>query len=333
MRAAVWRERGVIELAEVPEPTRRDDHDVVVGITYAGICGSDLHIVDGRLRAGRPPRVIGHEMVGRVLEVGAAVRNLGVGDRVVGNFLGYCGACYYCQNGQEHFCRRPMYSAQTFAERAVYRDQQLLRVPDDLDDRAAALAEPLSVCVHAIDRAALRAGERALVLGAGPIGLLITNMARLAGAAVVAVSEPSVVRRDLAVKVGADLALDPRDGAFAETLKRATSGAAFDCVFETSGVPAAVDGAIPLVARGGRLVIVAVHAEDTFLRVRPFDFYAKELTLTGSYTSPYSFPRAVALLPRLDAGSLVTDVMPLSGVAAAFDRLRRAEAAKILLEP
>jgi 2-desacetyl-2-hydroxyethyl bacteriochlorophyllide A dehydrogenase len=334
MRAGVWQARGVIAPDDVAEPTLRDEHDVLVAISYAGICGSDLHIVDGRLlRAGQPPRVIGHEMVGRILDVGRAVRDLAVGERVVGNFIAYCGGCYYCRNGQEHFCRRMVYSAEAFAERGVYRDQQLLRVADDIDDRTAALAEPLSVCVHAVDRAGLRAGARALVLGAGPIGLLITQIARLAGAGLVAVSEPSAVRRDLALAVGADVAVDPRDAAATDTLKTATGMIAFDCVFETSGVPAALSAALPLVARGGRLVVVGVHAEDATIPVRPFDLYAKELTLTGSYTSPYAFPRAVALLPRIDAGSLVSDVVPLSDIAAAFERLRRAEAAKILLRP
>lgn len=334
MRAGVWQARGVIAPADVPEPILRDDHDVLVAISYAGICGSDLHIVDGRLlRAGRPPRVIGHEMVGRVLEMGRAVRDLAVADRVVGNFIAYCGGCYYCRNGQEHFCRRMLFSAEAFAERAVYRDQQLLRVADDIDDRTAALAEPLSVSVHAVDRAALRAGERALVLGAGPIGLLITQVTRLAGAGFVAVSEPSVVRRDLALEAGADFAVDPRCPTAIDALEHATGMLAFDCVFETSGVPAALSAALPLVARGGRLVVVAVHAEDVTIPVRPFDLYAKELTLTGSYTSPYVFPRAVALLPRIDVRRLVSDVMPLADIAVAFERLRRAEAAKILLQP
>jgi 2-desacetyl-2-hydroxyethyl bacteriochlorophyllide A dehydrogenase len=333
MRAGVWRERGVIVPDDVPEPALRDEHDVLVGITYAGICGSDLHIVDGRLRAGPPPRVIGHEMVGRVLEVGRAVRDLAVGDRVVGNFVAYCGRCYYCRNGQEHFCRRLRFSAETFAERAVYSDQQLLRVPDGIDDLAGALTEPLSVCVHAVDRAELRSGARALVLGAGPIGLLIAHVARLAGAGLVVVSEPSAERRDRALRLGADVATDPRDSRSIDALKCRTGARGFDCVFDTCGVAAALSEALPLVARGGRLVVVAVHPEDATVPIRPFDFYAKEITLTGAYTSPYVFPRALALLPRIAARALVSDVVPLSDIATAFDRLRRAEAAKILLEP
>ena len=123
-----------------------------------------------------------------------------------------------------------------------------------------------------------------------------------------------------------------RRPAWRDPFKRRTGARGFDCVFDTCGVAAALSEALPVVARGGRLV-VAVHPEDTTVRVRPFDFSAKEITLTGAYTWPYVFPRALALLPRIDARALVSDVVPLSDIATAFDRLRRAEAAKILLQP
>ncbi|HVW45206.1 MAG TPA: alcohol dehydrogenase catalytic domain-containing protein [Amycolatopsis sp.] len=331
MLAGVWRGGGVLAAEpDWPEPVI-DDDSVLVEVAYCGFCGSDAHIVSGRLAAGTPPRVLGHEVSGVVAAVGSRVTGLGVGDRVAANLFAECGSCEFCQLGRPQFCLRRHVGASGFARRARYRPGQLFRLPDTVSLRHGALLEPVATVLHAVEQSAVRAGESVLVLGAGPLGLLAVQVARLQGAGYVAVSE-LVPSKQVAAARFADQVLDVGRATLAEAMSSA-GVPAFDVVVDFSGSAAAIGEAVGALAPGGRLVVAGVTPEDATIPVRPFDLYNRELTLTGSYTTSHTARHALNVLGRLDLDSLITSVVALDDVEAALRLHGSGDALKILVAP
>ncbi|WP_412519831.1 alcohol dehydrogenase catalytic domain-containing protein [Actinomadura madurae] len=331
MLAGVWRGGGVLAAEpDWPEPVIGED-SVLVDVAYCGFCGSDAHIVSGRLTAGAPPRVLGHEVSGVVAAVGARVSDLAVGDRVAANLFAECGSCDHCKLGQPQFCLRRHVGAAGFARRASYRPGQLFRLPETVSLRHGALLEPVATVLHAVEQSAIRAGEAVLVLGAGPLGLLAVQVARLLGAGFVAVSEPVPGKQVTAARF-ADQVLDVSGATLREAM---TSGGAapFDVIVDFSGSAAAIGDAVGALAPRGRLVVAGVPREDATIPVRPFDLYNRELTLTGSYTTSHTARRALNVLGRLDLDSLITTIVPLEDVAAALRLHGTGDALKILVAP
>jgi len=321
----------------VPEPPVKPNQ-VKVKIAYCGLCGTDPENLEGRFGLMPPEeyekdRIIGHEACGVIAEIGSEVKNCKVGQRVAMNFRGSCGACYYCQNGMEHYCRNGRESTGSFAEYAVYPESAIYPIPDSLSFEEAAMLEPVSVAVHAVDRARVRTGSTIAILGAGPIGLLCLEVALKAGAARAMVSEPIAVKRELARRLGADLTVDPLNENIIEAGKKLTDGRGFDTVIDASGNIRAAKEAIYLADNCGTILWAAVYGKDAEIGVPPFLMYAKELTITSTFVSPYSFPRALNLLPKLELKPLITDIVPLKDIAKAFELHRSGKSIKILIKP
>jgi len=333
MKAGVWKDINVIEVEEVPEPQPRPDQ-VKVKIAYCGICGSDPDIVEGKLPwAGNPPRTIGHEASGTIVELGSDVRRFQVGQRVAVNFMNYCGACYYCRNGMEHFCQKPFFSAKCFADYAVFRDQSVFVLPDNVSLEEGALTEPVSVVLHGIDRANIYPGSSVAVFGAGPIGLLLLQMAIRSGAAKTLVSEPVAEKRMLAKQLGADVVVDPFNENLEEISKQLTDSRGFDTILEASGSVEAARQALFLADNCGTVLWFAVYPADSEIGVPPYHMYFKELTIRSIIMSPYTFPRAVAMLPKLELKPLISEIIPLDDISKAFAIHKKGKAAKILIKP
>ena len=333
MKAAIWKDISVFELEEVPELQPRPDQ-VKVKIAYCGICGSDPHIVEGRLPiAGKPPRIIGHEASGTIVEVGSDVRRYQVGQRVAVNYIAYCGACYYCRNGMEHFCENPLFSAKSFAEYAVFKEDSVFLLPDNVSLEEAAFTEPLSVALHAIDVANIHTGSSVAIFGAGPIGLLLLQLAIRSGATTTLVSEPVAGKRELAKRLGADVVVDPFNENLEEISKQLTESRGFDTILEASGSMAAARQAIFLVDNCGTVLWFGVYPVDGEIGVPPYYLYAKELTIRSIVRSPYTFPRAIALLSKLELKPLISDIIPLKDIGKAFDLHKEGKAVKILIKP
>lgn len=337
MKAAVMRGIGNIAMEEVPDPVV-GAHEIKVKIAYCGLCGTDPENLEGRFglvpkEAYEQPRLLGHEASGTIAELGSAVTGYRVGQRVAMNFRGACGACYYCRNGMEHFCRRGDAASGSFAEYAVYPESAVYVLPDDVSLAIGALLEPVSVAVHAIDRAHVYTGSSVAICGGGPIGLLCLEMALKAGASRALLSEPIAAKRELALRLGADVVVDP----FSEDLMEAgmglTEGRGFDTVIDASGNIAAAQQAIGLAGNGGTILWAAVYGQDVEIGVSPFLLYAKELTITSTFVSPYAFPRALSLLPKLDLEPLITDIVPLAEIRRAFELHKGGRAIKILVQP
>lgn len=335
MKAAVWKKRKVLVVEDVPEP-QVGPYDVKVKVDWTTVCGSDPHIVSGALPVSYPPRIMGHEMSGTVIELGekAEIKGLKIGDRVAGYPAYYCGTCHYCRTGLEHYCLRvtsPLPQG-TMAEYVVWKEQQIYKAPEGIDPRVVCLAEPVSVCLRGIDISNIRPGSTVIILGAGGIGLILLQLALRAGAVLAAVSEPVEGKRRLAEKLGAAVTIDPAvEDVWARTME-ITQNRGFDTVIEASGSQKAAAEAMTLAGKAATVVYFAVYPMNFELPIKPFDLYARDLTLRGVFMSPYTFPRAMALLPVLELEPLLTASYPLDRVNEAFEEQISGRQIKILVE-
>ncbi len=337
MKAAVMRGIGNIAMEDYPDPIT-GPAQIKVKIAYCGLCGTDPENLEGRFglfppEAYKQPRILGHEASGTIAEIGKNVKDYKVGQRVAMNFRSACGACYYCRNGMEHFCRRGEGASGSFAEYAVYPESAVYPLADDISLEVGALLEPVSVAVHAIDQARVRTGGSVAICGGGPIGLLCLEMALKAGAARTLLSEPIAEKRALAKKLGADVVVDPFKEDILEAGKKLTDGRGFDTVIDASGNINAAKQCIYLADNKGTILWAAVYGKDVEIGVPPFLMYAKELTITSTFVSPYSFPRALAMLPKLELKSLITDIVPLKDIKKAFELHKAGKSIKILIKP
>jgi len=337
MKAAVMRGIGNINMEDYPDPETGPDQ-IKVKIAYCGLCGTDPENLEGRFglippEAYKQPRILGHEASGTIAEIGKSIKGYKVGQRVAMNFRSSCGACYYCQNKMEHFCRRGAGASGSFAEYAVYPESAVYLLADDISLEIGSLLEPVSVAVHAIDQANVHPGSSVAICGGGPIGLLCLEVALKAGAARTLVSEPVAEKRALAKKLGADVTVDPFNEDIEAIGKKLTDGRGFDTVIDASGSVAAAKQAVNLADNGGTILWAAVYGKDVEIAVSPFLMYARELTITSTFVSPYSFPRALNLLPKLELKPLITDIVPLKDIKKAFELHKNGKSIKILIQP
>jgi (R,R)-butanediol dehydrogenase/meso-butanediol dehydrogenase/diacetyl reductase len=339
MAAAVLRGPGRVEVADVPVPPVGPG-DVLVAVELCGVCGSDLHMaLDGW---GRPGSWLGHEWTGRIAAVGDDVTAWQVGDRVGVGPLPRCGTCAACRAGRPSLCDErdtPGTGLEqgAFATYKVAGADQVLRLPDGLDERSAALAEPLAVALHGIHRSGIRAGQSAMVFGAGPIGALTIAALRARGVDDVTCVEPGARRRELATAVGATRVVGPEElvvPSIAEpglVVERAV-----DVVLECSGKAAAMEAGLAQLVRGGILVLVGAGIDPP--RFDPNRILLNELVVTGAFTyDEGGFPDALELLA---SGALpVEDLLepgevPLDGLLDAMQGLADGRlAGKVLVRP
>jgi len=310
---------------------------VRVEVAYTGICGTDLHIyhgaMDGRVK---PPGVIGHEMSGRVAELGDGVSQWQVGDPVTVMPLDRCGACPACIAGHSHICHRLNFlgidSAGSMQNSWTVPADTLVRLPANLGLDHAALIEPVAVAVHDVRRTTLRAGEKTVVVGGGPVGLLIAAVARHIGADVRLI-EPNRYRRSVAQSAGL-VTLDPGGEDVAAEIDQWTGGAGAAVAFEVSGAAAGVATAVDSLAMRGRLVLVAIH--PTPREVNLHRFFWRELTLIGARLYERDdFEIATRLIAdgQIPVAALISRIEPLERAADAFAALESgANVMKILID-
>lgn len=332
MQCAVWHGPGDlrVERRPVPQPT---GSQVLIRVAACGICGTDLHLVDGWLTHHRPPMVLGHEVAGVVAAVGPEVSHLRVGDPVSPDPNIFCGACFYCRESRPFLCphRRTLFGG--FAEYLAVPEQQAYLLPDGLPLMAGSLAEPLSCCLHATDLAGVRAGDTAAVLGAGPIGLLLVQLLLLCGVREILVTDPEPARRSLALELGATRALDPTAEPVPAAARTLGSGIGPDHLFEASGAQAAISQAPGLVRKGGTVVLLGLPAPDVRIEVSPHDLILREVRVQGAWVRGPEYHRAVAMLPRLHLTPFLANRVPLADMERAIRLARGRGIPKVLVEP
>jgi 2-desacetyl-2-hydroxyethyl bacteriochlorophyllide A dehydrogenase len=327
---------GHLSLEDVDDPTPRPD-EVIVDLGACGICGTDRAI----FRGDTPqefPIVLGHEYSGTVTAVGSEILTLSVGQRVAIDPNVTCGLCSYCRRSLPHLCTSlsPLGIARRggYAERSAVPERNAHPIPDGVSLEEAALAEPLSCCVRGMQLAEIQLGDTVVVLGAGPIGCLLVQVARLEGASTIVVSEPTPARRELALSLGADVVLDASSDVAGAIAKR-TEGIRADVVIEAAGSLATAELALSLVRRGGTVLWFGVPPVTGRLQLSPFWVNDNEITIRGSFNNPLTFSSALELIGtgRVRVGPLITDRVHLRQLEKALDQTNFPEAGKIVVVP
>ncbi len=329
MRALVVSQPGHYSVQEVDDP-KPGPRDVVVAPHAVGVCGTDLHIIDGEFAPTPYPIVPGHEFAGIVVAVGAEVTDVAVDDRVAVDPSLFCGECAKCLVGRGNLCARwnavgvtrPGASAELVSVPAA----SCYRMPDSMPFEHAALIEPLSCAVHGFDLLPGRVGEHYLVYGAGTMGLLMAQLAAAAGAASVSVVDPNTDRLAVAASLAADAvavsadALDRRD---------------WEVVIDCTGVVAAIEDGLTRVARGGTFQVFGVAPAEATASFSPFRVYNDEITVVGSMAVLHSYGRAVDIMAKgvIDADTMVTDSFALADYGEAIEAFRAGRGRKLQVNP
>jgi len=330
MLAAVLHGIKDLRVEQRPLPEVAPGH-VLLRIRRAGICGTDVHYFEEG-RAGNfamsAPFTLGHEIMGEVVSLGPGVKHPMLGQRVVVNPAHQCGQCHYCRSGRGNLCRSIVMlgSASTtppthgaFSEFLLISTEQCYAITDKLDDAIAALMEPFAVALHALHRAGSVSGKAVLVTGGGPIGLLTLIAARAYGAVTVVLSDPLLERRQMAVSVGADHALDPTLNTFAADASSLTPDG-FDVLFEASGAPAALKHGLGTVRKGGTVVQIGVFSvPEVALPLN--QMLVREIQFHGSFRYGDVWEEAIALATsgRVNLAPLVSRVFPLEQAVSAME--------------
>ena len=353
MRAIRWHARNDVRLDRIPIPRPPGLGEVRIAVAWSGICGTDreewrhgpLFVPASGphpLTGARAPITMGHEIAGHVVEVGAGVTDLVPGTLVAVDPNLSCGQCWWCARHEVTLC--PGYAALGLsadgglAEQVVVHGRFCIPVDPAVDPATAALAEPLAVAVRAMRRGRLRLGESVAVFGGGMIGIACLVAARAAGASVVAVLDPVPGRRDLALRLGADAALDPVDPGSADAIRALTGGRGADLSVDAAGAPGVVPAALDVTRRGGRCVLVGLSSTPTTLDTVRVAACEQELIGVISHVWDEDMAAAVALLERgaLHADQVVAARISLEEtVAVGFEAVSRSDlpGVKILVGP
>jgi (R,R)-butanediol dehydrogenase / meso-butanediol dehydrogenase / diacetyl reductase len=335
MKACVFKAPGApLEVTEVPDP-KPGPGEVVVRVKDCGICGSDLHAVQwGVLPAGS---IMGHEFSAVVDELGAGVTGFEPGEGVMVVPMIPCGECDFCRTGQALQCTRRtgigFEAPGAYAEKVRTRPGSLLKMPPGLGHRAAATVEPCVVGLHGVHRAKLQVGETCVVMGAGPIGLITAMWARFAGARAVVVSEMADGRRAMALKMGADLVVNPREQSPVKELVKMT-GDGPDVVFECIGVPGTIEEAIRYARKGGRVVVIGACGEpDKFTPIRALQREVDVCFSNGADKREFDTAMALLASKRISTDPMITHAVGIDDLPQAFAALSHPnDQCKVMLE-
>jgi L-iditol 2-dehydrogenase len=343
VKALVLTEYNHFDYTDVPVPAIGPD-EVLIQVKACGICGSDVHGMDGSTGRRIPPIIMGHEASGVIAEVGRDVNGWQVGDRVTFDSTIYCGHCYYCRQGLINLCdnRRVLGVSPgeyrqhgAFAEYVAVPQHVLYRLPDSLSFERAALVEPVSIAFHGVGRVPIKLDDSAVVVGAGMVGLFVVQALRAAGCGQVIAVDIDDGRLEMARSLGADVGLRSDTMDVPAEVARLTNGRGADLAMEVVGINAAVQTAIASVRKGGSVGLVGNLAAQIEFPLQAV--VTRQITLYGSCSSCLEYPACLDMIARgtINVDPLISAVAPLSEGAAWFDRLYKREPGlmKVLLEP
>jgi len=326
MKAQVLYPNGRIKLEERETPTPGRG-EVLIKVKRCGICMSDYHIYKGQFPRKKPV-VLGHELSGVIVEIGKGVIGFKKGDRVTVNPILSCGYCEYCAQGDNNLCdeARTVGGAGIeimnggFEEYTAVPEVNLGKLARDVTFEEGALTEPLGCVIRGIQQSRLSMGEKVLIVGAGPMGLLLLQVVKQYGASYIIVSEIVEERRKIAKRLGADIVLNPKDCNVAQEVKRMTNGGV-ELAIEAVGRKKAAQDAYNSLRKGGRLLIFGVPPEDEKIEFKLFPIYFYEYEIIGSYAiTNDSFRKALRMINthKVDVNSIITHILALKDLPKAL---------------
>lgn len=326
MKAAVFFGTRDLKIQDL-EPRKLKPGEVLLKVQACGICGTDIHIYEGAQGSATvfPPVILGHEFAGKVCEIGSGVKDIRIGDRVSVDPNIFCGKCYYCRSGKFHLCERLTAIGVTidggFAEYCIVPENQAYQLPPNVSYAEGALGEPVACCLHGIDLAGITPGDTVLIIGGGTIGLIMLQMAKIAGAARLILSEPVKEKRVRAMTFGADIVIDPVRENFEQAIKSHT-GRGVNIAIECVGIKHTMEQAIQSACKGGTIMMFGLTPPGCEIPLKPFEVFRRELTIKSSFINPYTQARAMELLGsgRIKVKQLISQVVSLDNIVVFFEK-------------
>ncbi len=327
MKALVYLGKGTKEWTDVPDPVLRDSTDAVIRVDAVTICGTDLHILKGDVPTVTPGRILGHEAVGTVVEVGSAVDGFRPGDRVLASCISACGHCEYCRKGSYGQCRggggwilgHLVDGVQAEFARIPFADMSLHKLPATVtDEQAVLLADILPTSYEVgVRNGQVGPGDIVVIVGAGPIGLAAILTARLYSPLHIVAVDTAESRRDAAKQIGADITASPQD--VAEILEAITGGLGADVVMEAVGIPETFELCTKLVRPGGHVANIGVHGSPATLHLE--DLWIRNITITTGLVDTFTTPTLLRMLAagHLSTSQMVTHRFALGDILEAYD--------------
>jgi L-iditol 2-dehydrogenase len=343
MNAAMYYDIGDVRYEETDVP-EIGPGELLVEVGCALTCGTDVKTY----KRGHPlllqqaPTLFGHEYSGTVAEVGKGVTGFEEGMRVVATNSAPCGTCFFCKRNRPNLCAQLKTSLVNGAYAEYIRvpapvvQWNTHPIPDSLSFKDAALTEPLACVVHGIEESGIELGDTVSVIGAGPIGQMLIALAKKAGASTVIASDLSKYRRDLALRIGADVVLDPSSENVVERVREETAGYGADVVIEAVGLPATWEQAIDMTRDAGTTVLFGGAASGTKFEVDTVRFHYGQLTIKGVFhLTPKHVEQALKILIAggIDTSALITHEMPLKDIAKALQMMSAGESMKVAIRP
>ncbi len=343
MRALVFHGPKDFSVETLPVPRITED-EMLVKVRYAGICGTDNRIYQGTKKIAAP-RITGHEFVGDIVELGKNVDGFAPEDRITVYPMIPCGTCYACRSGRKNICvNRTTIGYEIdggFAQyvkipSAAIKAGNVLKVPENVPDRVAAASEPVAAAYHGIKRCGIRRGQTVLIVGAGPIGLFHTQLARLQSPSKIIVSEPREEKRELALEMGATDVIDSAKENVLERVGELTGGAGVDVLIFDVGLPKVMESSLDYVKKGGTFLIFAGCPAGSRITIDPNIIHYKEINFTGSSAStPEIHAEVLSLLSsgKLRIDGLISGILPLDRWREGFEMKNQYVGVKVLINP
>jgi len=335
MRSLVYKGPNELKIEDKSKPQLKSG-EVLIKVKYCGICGSDITIWKGKHPRAKSGVILGHEFTGEIVEMYDVNSNLCIGDKVVVEPLIHCHRCNYCKEGKYNLCNKiGLYGIDengAFAEYVKVLSDKVIPLSPSTDLKKMTLIEPLAVVVNAVSKSNIKLGDTVVILGAGPIGLLIAQVARDAGAAKIIVSEINESRLKRAKKLGFIIINPQKEDVEKEVKKISPKGA--DLVFDVAGHPSVVDSAFKIVKKGGEINVVAIYTQELLISLQKLAY--SELIIKGTFIYTWEdFYRAKILLEKdlIDSKSIITHIFPFEDSIKGFEMMKKGfDGIKILIE-
>jgi len=330
MKSAIFQRPNEASICDIPEPQVLEPDDVKIKVIYTSICADDTAAFT-QFRERVTP---GHEFSGIIVDLGktAAMTGLAVGDKVTGYTWRFCGKCRFCRAGKENLCVNLALTG-AMQEYILLKDNQVCKIAPELSMQEGCLFELVASCIHGIRRANLQMGDTVLILGGGGAGMILTQLARLSGASRIVVSEPLASKRELCLQFGADLVLNPYLDQMVASGLAITDGLGFDCILDASKNKEAVQEALPLLSKGGTLLLFSFYNLKSRIDFSLPMMYTGELTVRTSYMAPYLMEYTMRTMLRLNLKPLlVSNPFSLDQVQEAFETAFRSRLPRVFMQ-
>ncbi|MBI0094099.1 MULTISPECIES: zinc-dependent dehydrogenase [Gilliamella] len=326
MKASVCYKQNDLRTEDLPIP-EISDNEVLIKMLACGLCGTDIQKIRGD--SVNKPTVLGHEVVGEIVKKGKNVSKFEIGDRVITAIHVPCFTCHYCNKGHYTICEQfrtnnidPGGFAEFIRIPKLHLNHLTHKVSNNVTDEEATLIEPIACCLHGLKQADIRPNDSILIMGAGTIGILHAQLAKIKGANKVIVSDMSEFKLQKALNVGCDYAINIKEKNIIDEVNKITDGQGVDVIVIAAGVSSLVADAVNMVRRAGKIIVFSGFDKNKLVTLDVSRFFKDEISIIGTYSvTPYEFPEALDLLEKrkLNTKEMITHVYPLNKLSEAID--------------